>query len=142
MTESDSNVVPAETSGGAQAQRLPPLQQLATAVNYMREAANNEFKRAGDTRNAMLLPISCLLLVASICVSCPPQLRAVTFVVPLFCFTYYIANRIGIVRTFNPRQAYLTWHVLIATFLMGGTFALFLVYVGACLMMYASRGSL
>jgi hypothetical protein len=141
MTESESNAVPETTSGGAQAQRLPPLQQFTTAVSYMRDSANNEFKRAGDARNAMLLPISCLLLVTSICISCPPQLRVAAFIVPLFCFAYYIAMRIGIVRTFNTRQAYLTWHVLIATFLMGGTFALFLVYVGACLMMYANHGS-
>lgn len=141
MTESESNATPMENTVGAQSQRLPPLQQLSAAVAYMREAANSEFKRAGDTRNAMLLPVSCVLLVTSICLSCPPALRALAFVVPLFCFMYYIANRIGIVRTFNPRQAYLTWHVLIATFLMGGTFALFLVYAGACLMMYAAHGS-
>lgn len=140
MSDSEpANASPEPMQGGA-AQRMPIMQQLGTAVAYMRESANSEFKRAGDTRNAILLPISCFLLVVAILLSCPPQLRALSFLVPLVCFGYYIANRIGIVRTFSPRQAYLTWHVLIATFLMGGTFTLFLVYAGTCLIMYASGG--
>ena len=142
MSDSEqNNPVPSDSAqAAAQAQRLPLFQQLSTSVGYMRESANTEFKRAGDVQNALLLPISCLLLVVAICMSCPAPLRMVSFMVPLFCFSYYIANRIGIVRTFNARQAYLTWHVLIATFLLGGTFALFLVYAGTTMMMYATKG--
>jgi hypothetical protein len=141
MSETEpTNVTPQDAAASAQAQRLPLMKQLAVSVGYMRECANSEFKRAGDARNAMFLPVSCALLVVAICMSCPPQLRALSFMVPLFCFAYYIANRIGIVRTFSPRQAYLTWHILIATFLIGGTFTLFLVYAGTCLMLYADHG--
>jgi hypothetical protein len=142
MSESEpTNAVPQEAAAaGTQAQRLPLMKQMAESIGYMRECANTEFKRAGDSRNALLLPVSCALLVVAICMSCPPQLRMLSFMVPLFCFSYYIANRIGIVRTFSPRQAYLTWHILIATFLIGGTFTLFLVYAGTTLMLYAERG--
>jgi len=119
---------------------MPIMQQLGTAIQYMRASANTESKRQGDLQNAMLLPVSCLLLVFAICMSCTPQLRMVAFMVPLFCFMYYIARRIGVVRTLTPRQAYLTWHVLIATLLLGGTLALFMVYAGTTLMLYATHG--
>lgn len=140
MSDSESpnpNAPPETAAASAQADRQPVFAQLAGAIAFMSSSANNESRRSGDLSNAILLPISCALLMAAICLANTPQLKALSFTVPLFTFSYYIATRIGIVRTFSSRQAYLTWHILIATFLLGGTASLFLVYVGTTLMMLA-----
>jgi RsiW-degrading membrane proteinase PrsW (M82 family) len=128
-----------DAAASGQAQRQPPIQQLLGAIAFMSTSANNESKRSGDTANAILLPISCALLVAAICLANTPQLKALGFALPLITFSYYISIRIGIVKTFTSRQAYLTWHILIATFLLGGTTSLFLVYVGTTIMLMVTN---
>lgn len=140
MTESEMTNTPEPPNPSGEAQRRPVLTQVGEAIAYMRDSANTESKRAGDTSNAILLPISCVLLVAAILLQCSPHLKMIAFAVPLFTFSYYIANRIGIVKTFTQRQAYLTWHILIATLLLGGTATLFFVYTGAFIVMTATRG--
>jgi len=75
----------------------------------------------------------------AICLANTPELKVISFTLPLITFGYYIATRIGIVNTFTPRQAYLNWHILIATFLLGGTASLFLVYVGTCIVLLAKN---
>jgi hypothetical protein len=139
MSEHDSTSATPEPIASGQSQRQPLLSQLISSIAFMSSSAHTESRRSDDWTNAILLPVSCALLVAAICLANTPQLKAISFAVPLVTFSYYIATRIGIVRTFTARQAYLTWHILIATFLLGGTTCLFLVYVGTSLMMLAMQ---
>jgi hypothetical protein len=127
MTDSD---VTEPSSGGTRADRQPPLQAMGSALQYLRSSAHIEFKRESDAQVAMLLPISCVMLIAAILLPAPPAIKALAFCAPLAAFFYYIATRIGIVKTFSQRQAYLTWHILIATFLLGGTITMMLLFLG------------
>lgn len=127
MTDSD---LTEPSSGGTRADRQPAMQAFASAIEYLRSAAYIEFKRESDAKNALLLPLSCILLITAILLPAPPALKALSFCAPLGAFFYYIATRIGIVKTFSQRQAYLTWHILIATFLLGGTLTLMLLFLG------------
>jgi hypothetical protein len=87
-------------------------------------------RRAGikDSISEALLPISYVLLIVAVCMSAHPMVKALTFTLPLAAFCYYIYRRVGVIATFDNRQAFLTWRLLIATFLFGGTFALWAVY--------------
>ncbi len=135
MSDIDSTAAVPEGPASEQSQRQPLINQVTSAVVYMSRSAQTESQRTRDTANAILLPISCVLLMLAICLTNTPELKVITFALPLITFSYYIATRIGITNTFTPRQAYLSWHILIATFLLGGTMSLFLVYLGTCIVL-------
>lgn len=135
MSDIDSTAAAPEGAVNAQGQRRPLIIQVMSAIAYMSRSAQTESQRTRDTANAILLPISCVLLMLAICLTNTPELKVLTFALPLITFAYYIATRIGIANTFTPRQAYLNWHILIATFLLGGTTSLFLVYLGTCIVL-------
>jgi hypothetical protein len=126
------------TPGGEKFERQPSFASAAAAIRHMRACSAQETRRGGkDFTSELLLPISSLMLIVAIWMPGPAQIRAVAFLLPLCSFFYYLTLRIGVVATFNSRQAYLTWHMLIATFLFGGTSALFGFYVVAYLMRLA-----
>jgi hypothetical protein len=126
MSEENSSPVP---GGESASQRQPTLQQAAEAFQYMRESTRIEVKRGTDKANAAVLPVACILLIVAISITATPALKALSFLAPMAAFSYYVAARVGIVRTMNSRQAYLTFHMLIATLLLGGTMALFFLFV-------------
>lgn len=139
MTEHDlANPEPSaepSASGDPAAKRQPIMQQVGESFAYMRSSAQSEFKRGSDKANAIVLPVACVLLIAAISINASPQLKAMSFLAPMAAFIYYLSVRIGIVRTMNSRQAYLTFHMLIATFLLGGTVALFLLVMFTVLLL-------
>ena len=112
-------------------ERPPLLPTIISSIQYMRASAEEEGKnlRGSDLGSVVLLPVSCLLLVVASWAFSSAEIRAVLFVLPLMAFFYYIGIRLGIVRSFSTRQAYVTWHILVATFLLGCTFTLFLAFV-------------
>lgn len=105
--------------------------KMATLALHNMLSQEGEGRRASrkDFISELMLPVSCGLLIMAICLSGNPALKSCAFVLPLCAFGYYIYRRIGVVATFDNRQAYLIWRLLISTFLFGGTFALFSVYV-------------
>ena len=120
-------------AGGSAPQRQASGVSAAAALKHMRQSAKDAIRRTEDFTSELMLPISCILLIIAIWIPGIPQVKAVIFLAPLFAFLYYLRLRIGIACTFNKRQAYLTWHILIATFLLGGTASLVGVYVVAYL---------
>jgi hypothetical protein len=124
---------PLATLGASQ--RQPIMQQVCESFDYMRLCTKTEFKRGSDKLNAAVLPFACVLLILAICTVSTPQLKALSFLAPMAAFIYYLSARIGIVRTMNTRQAYLTFHMLLATFLLGGTVALFLLVMFTLMML-------
>src|SRR5438309_1200482 len=97
-------------------QRQDTFASAAAAVRHMRQSAVKEFRRDGDFSSELLLPISSLLLIIAIWIPGQPEIKATAFLLPLGAFLYYLCLRVGIANTFSGRQAYLTWHILIATF--------------------------
>lgn len=114
---------------GASPPRVSWMSSAGAAFAHMRASSVTEYKRGEDKPSAWALPLSCVLLFAAIVLPAIPAVKAAAFVLPIAAFTFYIMARLGIVSTFNSRQAYLTWHILIATFLLGGSFSLFMLYV-------------
>ncbi|HEY9790358.1 MAG TPA: hypothetical protein V6D22_08165 [Candidatus Obscuribacterales bacterium] len=114
------------------AHRRQGTMKMATLAFQNLNSMQTEAYRKGNSKDfvsELMLPISCVLLIAAIVFSGEPMVKAVAFVLPLLAFAYYLYRRIGVLATFEPRQAFLAWRLLIATFLFGGTFALFTVYV-------------
>lgn len=113
--------------------RQPTLRMATLAVQNMISSASNETNRSSirDLASEMLLPISSVLLIAAICVNAQPLIKAACFILPLAALAYYLYRRIGVISTFSSRQAYMTRCLLLATFMMGGTFALFFIYIMA-----------
>jgi hypothetical protein len=119
---------PAQEKAGPR--RHPTLKMASLAVQNMVSAGSSESNRAGmkDLASEILLPVSCVLLIVAICIS-QPIIKGCTFLLPIAALSYYLYRRIGVVSTFNSRQAYLMRCLLLATFALGGTFALFFVFV-------------
>lgn len=108
--------------------RQPLPKQILDSLLFMQESSKVEFKRTSDKMTMIALPLSCFVIIGlSYGLKAAPQLRNVVFLAPLLMFAYFVAVRIGIVRTMTPRQAYLVCHMLIATFLMGVTLAIMLL---------------
>lgn len=116
--------IPTEIPAG-----VTPLPRLGFADN-VKEAAKHVGQsvksqsgktRQSDILSAMLMPVTCIALVAaSVCAN---WARLVVALLALCSVLFYVLSRIGIMRTLNERQAVLVWHILSATFLMGITFA-------------------
>jgi hypothetical protein len=128
ISSEDAAATPVYTEEGT---RPPFFANIAGSINYMRQAANKEgaHLRNSDLPSVVLLPFSCLLLVAVSWFFTGPEVRAALFLLPLLAFCYYIGMRIGIVKGLTTRQAYLVWHILMATFLLGCTFTLFVAFL-------------
>jgi hypothetical protein len=110
--------------------RQPTLKMATLAFQNMLASSQVEDRRSGrkDLISEIMLPLSSILLICAICFSGDPMLKALTFLAPLAATAYYLYRRFGVIATFDSRQAYITWRLLTATFLFGGTFALFCVY--------------
>jgi hypothetical protein len=122
---------PENQSTPVKAARRPLYVQVMEALLFMQQAAKEESKRNVDKATAVLLPLSCFVLIGlAYFMKAAPQIRHVVFLAPLAMFGYFLAVRIGIVKSMTPRQAYLTCHMLIACFLLGVTVSVMIfVYV-------------
>ncbi len=132
MSESDAQDIQ-QTQGlppsGADTPRPGFFEVVSSSIGYLRNSAQIEGSklRGSDTPSVILLPASCLVLVLIAWSGASPSVLSGLFVLPLAAFFYYIGSRLGIVKSLTTRQAYLMWHILMATFLLGVTFAVFLV---------------
>jgi hypothetical protein len=127
-----------------QAHRRQGTMKMATLAFQNIVSTEGQAYRKGNSKDflsELMLPISCVLLIAAIVFSGEPMVKSIAFVLPLLAFAYYLYRRIGVLATFETRQAFLTWRLLIATFLFGGTFALFTVYVLAYISQVLMRHS-
>jgi hypothetical protein len=142
MPEENEAIRSTEGSAIAVQKREPIVSALCSSISYLRESAAVEgTKRQIDLVASAMLPVSSLLLVMAICLIATPQIKMLSFLIPVLALGYFVATRIAIVKTMNQRQAYLTWHILLATFMLGAAFSLFMCYVCTCLVMWATRSS-
>lgn len=120
-----------EAAATPEYKRLPFGPNVASSLGYLRTSAEIEGARlrGSDFLSVVLLPASCALLVAVSWYFTSVEVRTALFLLPLMAFGYYIGVRVGIVRGLTTRQAFLVWHILMATFLLGCTFTLFMAFL-------------
>jgi uncharacterized membrane protein len=99
---------------------------IAETCKHVRTSIQSEGKRLRTTDyvSIILLPVFALLLAvfaANIMLTTYRPFFAVAFFIALL---YFIGARIGVLRALTPRQTHLTFNVIIATFMLGCTFAL------------------
>jgi glucan phosphoethanolaminetransferase (alkaline phosphatase superfamily) len=95
------------------------------ALKYCKNVSrDNEIKvRDSDRATAIALFICCL--AALLCLMIPAlEAHRMTFVIAAdllvgLALLMYVANRFGIVTTFQPRQALLTWQLMLGSSLLG-----------------------
>lgn len=109
-------------------QRTGFIEQAMLGIKHLDYSAKVEYKniRAKDKLSLWLLPLASFLAVVSTFIG-DVTIRTIMFSMTTLVCMYYIAQRIGTVRTFTTRQAYLTWQMLIGTFLFGFTLALLVI---------------
>lgn len=103
--------------------RLGFIDNVLEALKHVRQSVKNQGGRvrSSDYLSILLVPVTCVaLLAASLCAS---WARLLVSLLALCSVLFYVLARIGIMRTLTERQAALIWHILMATFLMGITFA-------------------
>lgn len=122
-TESAQPAAAGAPPGGYQ--RIGFLEQAILGIRHLDYSAKTEYKniRAKDKLSLWLLPLASFMAVMATFIG-EITLRTIVLSLTTLVCMYYIAQRIGTVRTFTTRQAYLTWQMLIGAFLFGFTLAL------------------
>lgn len=123
-----ANAPSADRPAGEPFQRTTFFEQAMLGIKHLDYSAKVEYRniRAKDKLSLWLLPLASLLAVISTFIG-DITIRTIMFCMTTLVCMYYIAQRIGTVRTFTTRQAYLTWQMLIGTFLFGFTLALLVI---------------
>jgi len=129
----DSVTGPAEASSASAATtktveepiKVPRLgfgENVTEAIKHVKKSVDSQGSnvRASDKLSAWLVPATSVALMAAVLNQGWP--RMAISIICLASLLYYILGRIGIMRTFNERQATLIWHILLGTFLLGIVF--------------------
>jgi len=100
---------------------------LASAAAHIRQASSSESSRlrGSDYVSVISFPLAAVLLASSQFMPNGIMLRPWFVLFLLISLLYFIASRIGVVKSFTPRQAHLVWMIVVATFITGSVFALF-----------------
>ena len=103
--------------------RLSFVDNVKEAFRHVRRSVNSQGGkvRTADHLSIWLVPVTCVALMAASFTA--SWARLIISLLALCSVLFYVLARIGIMRTLNERQAALIWHILMATFLMGITFA-------------------
>jgi len=107
----------------SKAQRLGFVDNLAATARHVSSSVNSHGGqiRKEDYWSILLVPMTSIgLLVAVLSAG---WARMAVSTLALAALLYYILARIGVMRGLTERQAVLVWHIIMATFLMGITFA-------------------
>lgn len=102
------------------------FENLAATASHIGSSIRSEGKRLrnSDYFSIAALPIFAILLAVfagNWMLTAARPFAVLAFFVALL---YFIGARIGIVRSLTPRQAHLIFNIILATFMLGCTFAL------------------
>ena len=99
---------------------------LIGAIKHIRSAIQSEGGqlRSSDYVSVVSFPTAAILLVACQFIPNGLSLRPWFVLFLLAALFYFVASRIGVVKSFTPRQVHLTWMILVATFISGAVFSL------------------
>lgn len=100
---------------------------LASAASHIRQATGSDSSRlrGSDYVSVISFPLAAVLLASSQFMPNGIAMRPWFVLFLLLSLFYFIASRIGVVKSFTPRQAHLVWMIVVATFISGAVFALF-----------------
>jgi uncharacterized membrane protein len=121
----------ASASDDPQKLRAGYWQSIGETATHVRKSIVSEGKRlrTSDYFSIICLPVFALLLAvfaANIMLTAYRPLFAIAFFGALL---YFIGARIGILRVLTTRQTHLVFNVIIASFMLGCTFALLIFEV-------------
>ena len=126
----DENPTP-NTSGGAATDpkhlRASFWGNLSSAASHIKQATHTESSRlrGSDYISVISFPTAAILLASSQFIPNGSTFRPWFVLFLLMALLYFIATRIGVVKSFTPRQAHLVWMMIVATFIAGSVFSLF-----------------
>jgi len=119
-------IAESEPSLTGRALRAGFWQNVIGSFDHINRAVKAEGKRlrVSDYVSVILLPVAAILLAWAS--SSYEGLTFRPYIVLLFNFIalYFIASRIGIIRTLTYRQTHLVWVIICASFLLGCVFSL------------------
>lgn len=115
------------TAADPKANRATFWGNLWEAIAHIRSSISSEGTRlrGSDYVSVFTFPAAAILLV--FCQFIPNGLTYRPWVVLflLLALLYFVASRIGVVKSFTSRQAHLVWMIIVATFISGAVFSLF-----------------
>lgn len=130
MTEPESEGTQAKPEPAAvvdpKSMRVGFWQNLAMAIGHIRGSITTEGSRlrGSDYISIIALPLAAILLCATNFMSNGLAMRPWFVLFLLMSLLYFVASRIGVVKSFSPRQAHLVWTMLVSAFLAGAVFTL------------------
>lgn len=118
---------------GEKEESFPPrrggFRNIFEAVRHVNEASATESvkQRISDYVTIGLVVVCILSLVAAVALPVPAGLKLLPLIFTIGAVIFYIINRLGIIVSLNARQALIVWQILIASFWLGVTSAMFVM---------------
>ena len=126
--ESESSQAKPQPAGVADPKslRVGFWQNLGMAIGHIRGSISSEGSRlrGSDYISIVALPLAAFLLCATNFMSNGLAMRPWFVLFLLVALLYFTASRIGVVKSFSPRQAHLVWTMLVSMFIAGAVFTL------------------
>jgi hypothetical protein len=115
------------------------FRNVFSAIKYVNEASATESvkQRISDYVTIGLVVICILSLVAAVALPVAPGLKLLPLIFTIGAVVFYIINRLGIIVSLSSRQALIVWQIVIASFWLGVTSAMFVMM--ACFYVFGAR---
>lgn len=117
------------------------FRNVFSAIRYVNEASATESvkQRISDYVTIGLVVVCILSLVAAVALPVAPGLKLLPLIFTIGAVVFYIINRLGIIVSLSSRQALIVWQIVIASFWLGVTSAMFVMM--ACFYVFGPRAS-
>jgi len=115
------------------------FRNVFSAIKYVNEASATESvkQRISDYVTIGLVVVCILSLVAAVALPVAPALKLLPLIFTIGAVIFYIINRLGIIVSLSSRQALIVWQIVIASFWLGVTSAMFVMM--ACFYVFGAR---
>jgi hypothetical protein len=134
---------PASAAASDEDDSFPPrrggFRNVFSAIKYVNEASATESvkQRISDYVTIGLVVVCILSLVAAVALPVAPGLKLLPLIFTIGAVVFYIINRLGIIVSLSSRQALIVWQIVIASFWLGVTSAMFVMM--ACFYVFGAR---
>ena len=115
------------------------FRNVFSAIKYVNEASATESvkQRISDYVTIGLVVVCILSLVAAVALPVAAGLKLLPLIFTIGAVVFYIINRLGIIVSLSSRQALIVWQIVIASFWLGVTSAMFVMM--ACFYVFGAR---
>lgn len=144
-SEDATSPAPASPSSHAaiEDESFPPrrggFRNVFSAIQHVNEASATESvkQRISDYVTIGLVVVCILSLVAAVALPVAPGLKLLPLIFTIGAVIFYIINRLGIIVSLSSRQALIVWQIVIASFWLGVTSAMFVMM--ACFYIFGTH---